>query len=108
MKFWEHLSRRWNVHSKEAMHTLTGAYRRTFLQGSASTEEKQMVLADLGARCGWNQITLPETAEQRIWYNEGQRAAYSRIFAHLSLSPADIAALEHAIRSEAAANQEVE
>jgi len=61
-----------------------------------------MVLADLQARCGWNQVLDPKFASDRdIWFSEGKRSAYSEIFSHLSLSSEDLMALDNAARWEA-------
>ncbi len=101
MRHWARISRRLPKKSVEANFQLGNAYRSVFRDGSA---ESQQVLADLAARCGWNQITDPRTAsDKEIWFAEGKRAAFGELFAHLSLSPADIAAFDNAVRHEAAA-----
>lgn len=81
---------------------LTEAYRSVFLR-NPSQQQQQEVLADLAARCGWNQITLPRDASDReLWFAEGKRAAFAEIFAHLSLAPDDVDALANAVRTEVA------
>jgi hypothetical protein len=101
MRFWERLTRKYTPNTLTASLVLSSAYRNLFLSGNSDNNQRQMVLSDIAANCNWNQITLPETGEQRIWFNEGKRAAYALIFAHLSLSPEDILALENAARHEA-------
>ncbi len=103
MKFWEYLTRRHSQKSAtEKQLILSGAYRAVFF-GNADRPQQQMVLADLQARCGFTQITHPLYASDRdLWFREGKRAAYGEIFAHLSLGPDDIEALNHAARVEAA------
>ncbi len=102
MNFWERLSRKFprRTHSAEAQLTLTRAYRSVFY-GIPDRSQQQMVLADLQARCFWSQYTAPSGASsEELWYREGKRAAYGEIFAHLSLSPDDITALDNAARHE--------
>jgi hypothetical protein len=103
MKFWNRLTRRWSHATVEGQLRLTEAYRAVFHHGSDDQSQRQLVLADLQARTGWHQITMPDTADQRIWFAEGKRAAYAEIFGHLSLSPADVDALDNAARHEAVA-----
>jgi len=99
---WARLSRKWKRNTSEGQAILAYAYRAVF-KGEATQNQREMVLADLAANCNWNQITPPETGEQRIWFNEGKRAAFASIFAYLSLSPNDVAAFENAVRHDAAA-----
>lgn len=106
MNFWDRLTRRWSHRTVEGQLRLTQAYRAVFQNGNASQSHRQMVLSDLQARTGWNQITLPESAAERVWFAEGKRAAYAEIFGHLSLSPADVDALDNAARHEAVALNE--
>jgi len=100
MRFWERLSRRFKRGTPSGELVLGTAYRDVF-SGNSSQSQRQIVLADLAANCGWNQVTLPENTEQRIWFNEGKRAAFALIFTHLSLGPADVEAFENAVRHEA-------
>jgi len=81
---------------------LSAAYRSVF-QGNPDRQQQQAVLADLAARCHWNQITVPtsKASSEELWFREGKRAAFSEIFSHLSLSPEDLQALENAARHEA-------
>lgn len=99
MNFWEHITRRFRAKTNEAELARINAYRAVFMR-NPSQSQQQAVLADLGMRCGWNQITQPSDASQAIWFNEGKRAAYAEIFAMLSLSPTDVDALDRAIRVE--------
>lgn len=102
MNFWEHVSRRFG-HSTavERQAALCRAYRAVFL-GNPDRSQQQIVLSDLQHRCGWNKITDPKYASDReLWFAEGKRAAYGELFAHLSLSPADVEALNNAARVDA-------
>ncbi len=101
MRYWDRLTRRFKHGTVDGEYALSRAYRNLF-SGNADQSERELVLADLAAKCGWNQVTAPETSEQRIWFNEGKRAAFALIFSHLSLSGDDLHAFENAIRHEAA------
>lgn len=89
--------------SMAAANEIALAYREVF-RGKASEPQQQMVLADLAARCGWNQITVPSkrVSSDDLWFQEGMRAAFASIFAHLSLSPQDMMDFDNATRREAA------
>lgn len=107
MKIWHALTRKFGtfIRSMRAQLELGDAYRRVFL-GNPSRADQETVLADLAAKCGWNQITAPGVASEQLWFNEGKRAAFAEIFAHLSLSQEDVTAFESAVRHEVAASQQ--
>jgi hypothetical protein len=89
--------------SYEAQKLLTDSYRAVFMGKGSSLEQRQIVLSDLQAQTNWNRVLDPRTATDReVWFQEGMRAAYGVIFAHLSLSDADVEALNNAARLEAA------
>ena len=102
MTRWHSNSRTHPKKTAAAMLDLTHAYRAVF-RGNPTSAQQQMVLADFAARCGWNLITLPRNASDReLWFAEGKRAAFSELFAHLSLSTEDVLDFENAARREAA------
>lgn len=107
MRVWQSLSRKFGIRTKtmHAQFELGEAYRRVFLS-NPSRADQETVLADLAARMGWNQVTAPGVASEQLWFNEGKRAAFAGIFAHLSLSGDDVLALENAVRHEAAAAEQ--
>lgn len=82
---------------------VSSAYQRVFL-GNPSRADQERVLAHFAAACGWNQITAPGVASEQLWFQEGKRAAFGELFAHLSLSQEDLKALENAARHEVALN----
>lgn len=107
MRIWQSLVRKFGIRTKSmsAQYELGEAYRRVFLS-NPSRADQETVLADLAAKCGWNQITPASVASDELRFNEGKRAAFAGIFAHLSLSYEDVVALENAVRHEAAAAEQ--
>ena len=106
MNFWNRITRRYrNKQSNDAQHELAKAYRMVFF-GNPDRAQQQVVLADLAAKCGWNQVSSPRATSRTLWFMEGKRAAFGEIYSYLSLSPGDIEALENAVRHEAAAGQD--
>lgn len=105
MKFWVSIASLFGqskARSTAAHLRLSTAYRNVFLQsGSASNEDKQIVLADLQAKSMWARVVPPSTPDHELRHVEGMRTTYAVIHGHLSLSPADIEALSHAARLEA-------
>lgn len=87
--------------TKEAQIRLASAYRAVFT-GSPGKEDQEIVLADLANACSWRKVCGPSVTNEELRYVEGTRAAFSRVFAFLSLTPSDISALEEAARREAA------
>lgn len=83
---------------------LTLAYREVF-RGKPTKEQQQMVLADLMAKSGWNQVSSGVSSEE-LWRREGMRSFFGVIFGHLSLAPNDVFELENAARLEAALTME--
>jgi hypothetical protein len=108
MNFWDRLSRKYfgpRSKSLEAQLALTECYRRVFL-GNPSRADQQVVLADLAAQTGWNQITPVSVASDGLRFNEGKRAAFELIHRHLALSDQDVSALENAVKHEAQARMD--
>jgi hypothetical protein len=83
---------------------LTQAYQAVF-QGSPMREDQELVLADLANACSWRRVCGPTVSNEELRFTEGARAAFSRVFAFLSLSPSDVKALEEAARREAATDE---
>lgn len=77
---------------------LVDAYRSLFADGR---EDAEMVLADLAAFCGFYGVMSGGASVEDLNHAEGRRAAFARIFHFLSLSGAQLAALEEAARLEA-------
>lgn len=84
---------------------LTQAYREVFT-GKPNGEDQQLVLADLLKHSGFQRVTSPGVASDVLWQREGMRALYAHIFSFLSLSDADLHALENAARFEAALDEQ--
>jgi hypothetical protein len=89
-----------NTKTLGAQHTLSSAYNAVFL-GNPSTDQQQIVLADLMSRSGWNQVSSSVSSEE-LWRREGMRSLFGVIFGHISLAPDDLFDLENAARIEAA------
>jgi hypothetical protein len=87
-------------HSWLGINVLTDAYRQVF-QGRPTTQQQQMVLADLMAKSGWNQVSSGVSSEE-LWRREGMRSLFGVVFGYLSLAPDDLFDLENAARKEAA------
>lgn len=81
----------------------TNAYRAVFT-GHPTPQQQQLVLADIAAKCGWNQITMPSSkaSSEAMWFREGARFAFGLVYAQLTLSPADMQDFDNAVRREAA------
>lgn len=92
------------VHARgsEAQARITRAYRTVFMQKS---EDHELVLADLMAKSGWNNVMPSDATDAELRQAEGRRELFSHIFGHLSMSPDDVAALNNAARLEALADQ---
>lgn len=103
MNFWDRLTRKYTHGSLVAEVVLNEAYRAVFYRGGSSQAERQMVLSDLAARCGFYQVAHQSTPPNELMYREGRRAAFAEIFSRLSLSGEDMRALENASRYESAA-----
>jgi hypothetical protein len=106
MSYWRSLSqivpRKANSENYERAVRLTQAYKNVFT-GNPSRDDQQVVLADLHALSGFQKVSPHGTTTEALWRIEGARTLYATIFAHLSLSDADVFALENAARHEAAA-----
>jgi len=87
----------------EAELMIGAAYRNVFT-GSPTSAEREAVLADLAAKSGFYQVTVPSQAltDRDLWHAEGKRTLFAEIFRHLSLAPEDVKALENAARRESA------
>jgi hypothetical protein len=104
---WHSLTKAFGIRtrSSRAQFELGEAYRRVF-NGNPSRADQQLVLADIAAKAGWNTITPPSVASDELRFNEGKRAVFANIFAHISLAPADVQAFENAVRHEIVAEQQ--
>src|SRR5262245_26409068 len=88
----------------EAELRLAAAYQRTFM-GSPTNEDQELVLVDLADFSGFYRVTAPQSGSDQVFFNEGLRALYGRIFRYLRMSDAERQALETAARETAAARQ---
>jgi hypothetical protein len=84
--------------------TLSAAYKEVF-QGKPSREQQEIVLADLMAKSGWNQVSSGVSSEE-LWRREGMRSLFGVVFSHISLAPDDLFDLENAARKETALSLE--
>ncbi len=85
---------------------LVDAYRNVF-QGSPSTEDQQMVLADLRSKSGFDLISPPEMSDAELRHQEGKRSLYSAtIHDKLTFSDVDYQALVQAARMETVTDQQ--
>lgn len=75
---------------------LANAYRDVFKRG----EQPEMILADLAQFTGFYAVAEPNTSNEALQYNAGQRAAFARILHFLTLSDTDMQGLEQAARAE--------
>lgn len=91
--------------TRTAQVRLTHAYREVFY-GNPSREDQQIVLADLANAASWRKVFPPDVPSDVLRYHEGARSLFSRVFAFLSLSDSDVAALEQAARQEAIAEDQ--
>ena len=108
MARWRSLANLFNVRGYQAHKRLTESYRRVFLTGGASREDREIVLADLMNKCGWNQVLSEESTHEELATHNGKRMAFGFIFAHLAMENDDLRALEVAARHEALADQQTQ
>lgn len=81
---------------------LVGAYRRVFVEGgAASTEDKQVVLADLANASGFYRVSGPGMSAEDRAFADGMRATYARVHLFLKMTPDEVGHLEEAARQEA-------
>lgn len=80
---------------------LQEAYARVFT-GDPSSEDQELVLADLAFYSGFAMVTPPDASPDFLRHTEGKRDLFARIRRHLNLSHSDVLALENAARQEAA------
>lgn len=86
---------------------LGDGYRRVFLQGGDSAEDRELVLADLARASGFYRVTPAAGADtKQLWQREGMRMLYAEIQQHLTVTGADLHALEVAARREAAIDED--
>jgi hypothetical protein len=105
MRYFRHLGRLlWanRASPADAELRLANAYQRVFL-GSATREDQEIVLVDLADFTGFYRVTSPEfVPRETVFYNEGMRGAYGRIFRYLRFGDDERASLETAARESAA------
>lgn len=87
------------VGEEQAVARLTRAYQSVFATGR---EDAELVLADLAEHCGFYKVAARGSDSGTIHYDEGKRAAFARIWSFLTLTDAELAALESAARNESA------
>lgn len=81
--------------------TLARAYQAVFL-GNPKSDQQALVLVDLAEFTGFYRVTPPVGDTSMVFFNEGMRGAYGRIFRYLRMSADEIVALETAARETAA------
>lgn len=84
---------------------LISAYRSVFA-GRGTSEDAQIVLADLANYTGFFRVSPADVPEAELRTREGMRMAFSRINQFLTLNETDLHALQHAARTEAAVDQQ--
>jgi hypothetical protein len=90
------------VSSDAADIRLIQAYRSVFGRGG---EDVELVLIDLASFCGFYQVEQGGVSADELNHWAGRRAAFGRIFNFLSLSDAQLMAMEQAARDEAASGE---
>lgn len=98
---WRTVSDEHSPHSYGGEEARLLAYQRVF-NGSPSKDDQQIVLADLMARSGFNQITDPTVSANEMFFREGKRAMFAEIFSPLTMGVKDLEDLSIASRREAA------
>lgn len=84
---------------------LANAYVQVFALGSATQDQRDVVLTDLADFAGYYKVQGPGIDHDTRAFNEGMRAVFGRIMSHLRMTPDERAALERAARHEAFVNQ---
>jgi hypothetical protein len=87
----------------KASEDLTVAYLEVFHSRNPNAE---IVLADLADFCGFYAVPGADASAETLRYEQGLRAAFSRIFHFLTLPEEKLRGLEEAARAEALANEE--
>jgi len=87
--------------SSRSEHRLFAAYNR-FRSGEASSEDAELIVADLANFTGFYRVHPPDDA---LAFQEGKRAAFGRLFYFLNLSEAEARALAQAARAETLADE---
>lgn len=65
--------------AEEAAERLTDAFRRVFITGGSSQDDRDLVVSDLGAFTGFYEYTSPEVSDGAVRFSEGQRSVFARI-----------------------------
>lgn len=99
MTSWRTVASDRETHPVRAEHELTQAYQMIFCRNN---ENAEIVAADLAAFCGFYQVEPPgsDLTPYQAGYTNGLRAAFGRLFHFLSLTAAQLEALEKAAREE--------
>jgi hypothetical protein len=78
---------------------LIAAYRSVFAEGR---EDVEIVLADMAEHTGFYKVAERGADSDIMIYDEGRRSAFARVWSFLTLTDAQLAALESAARNESA------
>lgn len=62
-----------------AAERLTDAFRRVFITGGSSQDDRDLVISDLAAYTGFYEYTSPEVPDGAVRFSEGQRSVFARI-----------------------------
>ncbi len=84
---------------------LANAYVHVFRLGTATQDQRDVVLTDLADFCGYYKVQGPGSDPDTRAFNEGMRSAFGRIMSHLRMTPDERDALERAARHEGFVNQ---
>lgn len=107
MRYWTSLVAKFGfgrrARGAEAEYALALAYREVF-SGKPSSDDQQIVLADLMAKSGFNAVTPSSASNEELRMQEGKRELFANVFAYLNLSPEDMQALGNAARRELVMN----
>lgn len=104
MRFFQTLASRLSKQASpvDAEIRLAAAYQRVFT-GNPTDDDQSIVLADLADYAGYYRVTPPEgNTNESLWFQEGMRALYGRVFRYLRMSDAEMRGLETASREAAA------
>lgn len=86
----------------QAHRRLVKAYKEVF----RPSESVDIVLADLANYCGFYKVAPPGTPAEALFYEQGTRAAFGRLFHFLSLPDDRLEDLEKAAQAESLADGE--
>lgn len=96
--------RRTTFQRMQSANRLTSAYIQVFT-GSPTPEDQNLVMVDLRKTSGFSQVCPSDVSNRVLRHQEGMRALYGHIFAHLTLSAEDLIDLDNAARREVALDQ---